>query len=116
MINQTALLKKKQGMDHNAFIKRYEEGHVPLVNPVLPYHSDYRRNFIIPGSLVELDPIADPPPRPDFDVIAQIWYEDQSKLDGLLNALARTDAGDQLARDEDDLFGRSQVTTVDERG
>lgn len=62
MIKQTALLKKKQGMSHEAFIKRYEEGHVPLINEVLPFHCDYKRNFIIPGSMVELEHIADPPP------------------------------------------------------
>ena len=109
MIKQTALLKKKHGMDHDAFVKRYEEGHVPLVNRVLPFHADYRRNFIVPNSLVELEHIADPPPPPDFDVITQIWYENQAKLDGLLEALANTDAGDQISRDEEDLFDRSKM-------
>ena len=109
MIKQTALLKKKQGMSHEDFVKRYEEGHVPLVNEILPYHCDYKRNFIIPGSMIELEHIADPPPPPDFDVITQIWYEDQSKLDSLLDALANTDAGAKIARDEEDLFDRSKM-------
>jgi hypothetical protein len=109
MIKQMALLKKKQGMSHEAFVERYEQGHVPLVNEVIPFHCDYKRNFIIPGSFVELDHIAEPPPPPDFDVITQIWYEDQSKLDALLNALSKTDAGEKIARDEEDLFDRSRM-------
>jgi hypothetical protein len=109
VIKQTALLKKKQGMGHEAFVARYEEGHAPLIDEVVPFHCDYKRNFIIPGSLVELEHIADPPPPPDFDVITQIWYEDQSKLDGLLDALSGTDAGAKIARDEEDLFDRSRM-------
>lgn len=109
MIKQTALLKKKTGMNHDAFIRRYEEGHVPLINRVVPFHCDYRRNFIIPGSLVKLEHIATPPPPPDFDVITQVWYEDQAKLDGLMDALAKTDAGSKVATDEEALFDRSKM-------
>lgn len=110
MIKLTALLKKKQGLSHEAFVRRYEEGHVPLVNEILPFHCDYKRNYIIPGSLVTLEHLTEPPPPPDFDVFTQLWFENQSKLDAFLNALANTDAGARIARDEEDLFKRDKMT------
>lgn len=107
MIKQTALLKSRPGMDRDAFIRRYEQGHAPLVDRLLPYHGRYRRNYVIPGSLVKLDHIAQPPPAPEFDVITQIWYQDQAKLDALSRALAETGAGKELAEDEQALFDRT---------
>lgn len=117
MIKQVALLKKKAGMAYDAFVKRYEEGHAPLVDEIMPFYTRYQRNFIIPGSLVALDHITEPPPPPDFDVITALWYEDQSKLDALGHALSATDAGAQLAADEEYLFDRTKMAmfAADER-
>lgn len=109
MIKQIALLKAKAGMDHEAFVKRYEEGHVPLIEELVPHHDEYRRNFIIPGSLVQLDHIEDAPPPPDFDVITALWYKDQSKLADLSRDLAETDKGEQIAEDETHLFDRTKM-------
>lgn len=109
MIKQVALLKAKAGMEHSAFVKRYEEGHVPLIEDLVPHHDEYRRNFIIPGSLVELDHIDDPAPPPDFDVITALWYKDSSKLDALARDLAETDKGQQIAEDETHLFDRTKM-------
>ncbi len=109
MIKQTALLKKKQGLSYEEFVQRYEQGHAPLINQLVPFHSDYKRNYINPGSFVELEHIAEPPPPPDFDVITQMWFEDQAKLDSLLGALANSDAGARIGRDAEDLFDHSRM-------
>lgn len=110
MIKQVALLKAKPGMEYQAFVKRYEEGHAPLVEEMIRYHEEYRRNFIIPGSLVQLEHIADAPPPPDFDVITALWYKDASKLQSLAHDLAETDKGERLAEDEKALFDRTKMT------
>jgi len=109
VIKQLALLTKKQGMDHEAFVKRYEEGHAPLIERIARFHDAYQRNFIKPGSLIELAHIPDPPPPPQFHCITQLMYEGQHKLDDLMDKLANSDIGQQIAADEEDLFDRTKM-------
>ena len=108
MIKQIALVTKKPGMSRAAFIDRYENGHAVLALRIVPSWTDYRRNYIIPGSGVALpdSPVA---PEPPFDGISEFWFADQSKFDGLVRAL-QTDVGDQITEDETYLFDRSKIT------
>lgn len=117
MIKQVALLKIKAGMSHDAFVDRYENGHVPLIHDVVPFFSEYRRSFVIPGSMVGLAHVGAAAPAPDFNSLTEIWYENQERLDTLAKTIGETDAGDRIAADEEDLFDRTRMVmfTVDER-
>jgi hypothetical protein len=109
MIKQIALLKTKPGMTYDAFVKRYEQGHVPLINKLLPYFHEYRRSYIIPGSMVALAHVGDAAPEPAFNVVTELWFDDQSKVDMMSRCIVETDAGKLIAQDETALFDRTQM-------
>ena len=109
MIKQVALLKTKEGMSYDAFVRRYEEGHAPLCIKVIPQIAKYHRNFVIPGSMVALEHVGAAAAKPFFDVVTEVWFENQAKLDELSNALAKTNVGAIIAEDETHLFDRSQM-------
>jgi hypothetical protein len=109
LIKQIALLKKKTGMTPEAFLQRYEGGHVPLVLSLVPYFTGYRRSFILPPDRISVPQTPARGEQPDFHVITELWFEDQVQLDRLGRDLAETDAGQLIAADESDLFDRSRM-------
>jgi len=64
MIKAVSLIKRKQGLSREEFIRHYEEVHVPLALQHFPFQR-YVRNYIIipPGS-----------EEPDFDCITEVWF------------------------------------------
>jgi hypothetical protein len=100
MIKHIALLIKKAGLAHEAFIHRYETGHVVLVNEVFPYFAAYRRNYVAPDGIVSLDHIKTEQTLPKFDVITEFWFEDEAALEALSRRSSETDAGERVSRDE----------------
>ena len=115
-IKQIALVTKQSGMTRQAFIDRYEDGHAPLALRIVPYFCDYRRNYVVPGSAFSLGGTTVVAKKPSFTGMSEFWYLNQAKLDALTNALAVTDAGDQITRDEAAFMNRSKITmfTADE--
>ena len=65
MIKAMSLIKRKQGLSREEFIRHYEEKHVPLAMKHFPFKK-YTRNYVIsfPG-LEEMD----------FDCITEVWFE-----------------------------------------
>ena len=108
MIKLVALVKAKEGMSRDAFIKRYEEGHVPLIQELLPYHRDYRRSYIIPGTIVAPAHIDGNVTKPAFDAVAELWYDSQEQLDKFTSGL-KGSVGRLVAEDEADLFDRTRI-------
>lgn len=109
MIKLFALLAAKQGLDHEAFVRRYEGGHVPLIERLIPVHSHYRRNFIVPDGLVSLGHIEGGSGRPFFDVVTEMKYEDQGKLVELGGLIKQDGIGEQIAADEAAFLDRSKM-------
>ena len=111
MIKLVCLLKKKPGMSREAFVKRYEEGHVPLIEKLLPFYTKYRRSFIIDDEKYEPGHVANAaPPERDFDVITELWFDSRENYEKLLAALADPEIGGLITEDEKDLFDRDKMT------
>lgn len=113
MIKQVALLKSKPGFSYEQFIRRYEEGHVVLVDEVFPYFAAYRRNYIVPGGTVSLDHIKSAHPLPSFDVITEFWFKDQAAMDALSRTSSETDAGERVSQDESEFLDQARTVIVE---
>ncbi|MBE0480291.1 MAG: EthD domain-containing protein [Dehalococcoidia bacterium] len=61
MIKGISLLKRKQGISREEFLRHYEEVHVPLAMKHFPFKK-YVRNYVT-GDAV------------DFDCITEVWFE-----------------------------------------
>jgi len=109
MIKQVDLFSKKPGMSAEDFKNHYENRHVPLLMGLIPRFAQYRRNFIIPGATVEGAHIADTPPPPKFDVITEVWFDDQATFEKLIDDLKNPAVGDPIAKDEENFFDRSKM-------
>ncbi|WP_016745868.1 EthD domain-containing protein [Rhizorhabdus wittichii] len=108
MIKQVALLKARAGIARGELIDRYEREHAPLVSLLLPHFSDYRRSYVVPGSLMGGAAAA-----LDFDVVTELWYEDADQLARLARAGEDAEA---VRASEARLFdpAASMVVTCDE--
>jgi hypothetical protein len=108
-IKQIALLKAKAGMSREAFIRRYEDGHAPLISEILPFFEEYRRSFLIPDGMPRPSHLDNADTDVEFDVVTELWFEDAASLKALGDRVARTDAGTRIADDESHLFDRSRM-------
>jgi hypothetical protein len=113
MIKHIALLTKKPELPYEAFVQRYEDGHVTLVNELYPFFEAYRRNYVIPGGIVTLDHIKAVQSLPDFDVITEFWFKDQSAVEALSRRSSETDAGERITRDEQEFLNQSRTVIVE---
>lgn len=108
MVSFVGLFTRKPGMSRDAYIHRYENGHAKFAMPLTPMMCDYRRSYIVPGSMTVIPRSRDASP-PSFDSITEIDFESQEKLDELNRVLAETDAGERIAADEEQQFDRSKI-------
>jgi hypothetical protein len=70
MVKEMVLLKKKEGVSREEFLRKYEEELVPLILKLCPSIKKYARNYVR-TPLTAPDPSALP-----FDCITEVWYED----------------------------------------
>ncbi len=111
-------LKRKAGLSRAAFIDYYEQRHAKLVAELLPFYSEYKRNFIdaddvyAPGHLENKAQIV-----PPFDVVTELTFSSRQMYEKMLAALADPVIGPRIAADEENVFDRSAMViyTVDER-
>ena len=105
------MLKKKPGMSFEDFRDYYETKHAPLCEKLIPFYTDYRRNFIVP--VQDYNPghldNALPAERP-FDVVTELTFRDRAQYQQLVDALSDPKIGDIITRDEENLFDRSAMT------
>lgn len=90
MIKLVFMLKRKDGMTPAAFRAHYEDSHVPLaLNHFGHLLTEYRRNYPQSALLNPSGQSDNPPPiDPPYDAVAEMWVEDESKLEelgGILN-------------------------------
>lgn len=114
MFKCIALLRRKQGLSHEAFVDYYENRHSALIRRLFPDIVDYRRNyvdregaFLFPGAA----PI-------DFDVVTEIRLADRAAYERFVAKAAEPDIARQIAEDEENVFDRSgtRMFVVDEQG
>jgi uncharacterized protein (TIGR02118 family) len=71
MIKVLVQIRKKRDISMDAFIRYYEDNHVPLVNRLLPFYAGYRRNYLV-------DPIYPPGETNDFHVITELLFANET--------------------------------------
>jgi hypothetical protein len=111
-------LKRKAGLSRAEFIDYYERRHVKLVAELLPFYTDYKRNFIEPDEVYAPEHLENKAQAaPPFDVVTELTFASRAMYDRMLAALADPRIGPRIAADEDNVFDRSAmiIYTVDER-
>src|SRR3546814_15184853 len=79
MVKLVALLKAKEGLSQEEFENYYEKYHVPLVLKHLPQIAHYRRNYVVPDTLLRPQHMSSEAPPPEFNVITEAWFEDMER-------------------------------------
>lgn len=103
-------MKRREGMSVAAFRDYYETRHVPLCERYSSGVTRYLRRYIDPQPHPETGPAADPP----FDVITELWFDDEAVFNGTLRYLTTTIMPDIITADEAQLFDRTsfRIATV----
>lgn len=115
MAKVVGLYSKRADMSPEAFFKRYEHGHVPLVMEVFPTaFAAYTRSY--PRAEPELRALAIRPEALGFDALTQIWFAGEDGATG--GGMADPVNAARLAEDEAALFDRGALLSfaTDERG
>lgn len=112
MIKMLFLLTAKPGMSRDAFIERYETRHVEVSLLLVPFYHEYRRSFLLPDSMVAVSHVGEAAARPQFDVVTELWFEDQAAVERMQREMAETNAGELIAEDERDQFDRSKMLMI----
>jgi hypothetical protein len=98
-------MKRRPGMTFEAFQDYYESHHAPLCRKYASGISRYVRRFLTPypnpdtGATEELQ----------FDVITELWFEDEAIFRGTVEYLATSIMPDEVVEDEKHLFDRSKT-------
>jgi hypothetical protein len=98
-------MKRRPGMTLGEFQDYYENHHAPLCEKYASGISRYVRRFITPH------------PNPDtgaseelqFDVITELWFEDEAIFRGTVEYLATSIMPDEVVEDEKRLFDRAKT-------
>ena len=114
MFKTIGLLKRKEGVSREAFIRHYETIHVPLMRKMLPQILEYRRNYLNREVAVVAPAAVDP----DFDVITEISFADRTSYDAAMAESAKPEIWAQIAADADLIFdmSRTRLFAVDVHG
>ncbi len=113
MLKAVVLLKRKKGLTREAFIHHYENNHVPLVRTLLPSIGKYVRNYLSDASISasRQDAGVNAAPSPYFDVITELWFDDQRAYDKFIADLHDPQTSSRLQEDEERFLDRTIVQT-----
>ena len=95
MLKLVALISAKPDISREDFIAYYESSHAPLVKRLLPMIAEYRRSFVYREG-----DSAIAPPAPGFDVLTELWFEDQAALDAFWARIQEPEVIAQIRADE----------------
>jgi EthD domain len=98
-------MKRRPGMSVEAFRDYYENHHAPLCVKYASGVSRYQRRFLTPHPLAETGATDDL----GFDVITELWFEDEATFSGTLKYLETSVMPDEVVADEKKLFDRSKL-------
>jgi hypothetical protein len=103
-------LKRRPGMTFEEFRDYYENHHVPLCLKYASGISRYVRRFLTPHPNPETG-LNDELP---FDVITELWFEDETVFRGTVQFLSKGRLPDEVIEDEKRVFdrGRARMATV----
>jgi hypothetical protein len=98
-------MKRRAGMTVEAFQEYYEQHHAPLCAAYSSGLGRYMRRFLTAhpnpetGAACELE----------FDVITELWFEDEKVFRGTLKYLSTSIMPDEVVEDEKRLFDRTKT-------
>lgn len=110
MLKAIVLLKRRADITVDQFMDHYENRHVPLVREVLPSIGKYVRNYLDTKSVSAGRQEGDAP-SPYFDVITELWFQDDAAYQDFIDALADPEVSRRLQEDEERFLDRSIVQT-----
>lgn len=95
MLKLVALISAKPDISRQAFIEHYETTHAPLIKELLPMIAEYRRSFVNLNARSGTQPIS-----LGFDVLTELWFENQEDLDAFWKRLREPEVMSQIRADE----------------
>ena len=106
-------MKRRSGLSVQAFRDYYETRHAPLAERYSQGIKRYIRRYIDPQPHPETGPAVELP----FDVITELWFDDEQTFNATLIYLTSTIMPEEITDDEANLFDRSsfRIATVMER-
>lgn len=104
-------MKRRAGSSVEAFRDYYENNHVPLCLKYTSGVTRYIRRYVNPLPHPETG-VNDPP----FDVITELWFEDEAVFKGTVDYITTNIMPDEVVEDEKKLFDRAsfRIATVTE--
>jgi hypothetical protein len=106
MVRFVSLLKRRQGMSPEEFVKYYETRHSKLRRTFAHDHvskaTGYRRSYLAPHP----HPIAQATEGVDYDCIMELTYPNRAALDADMAFLSADGVRPIFAEDEENLFDR----------
>ncbi len=103
-------MKRRSGMSVEDFRAYYEDHHIPLCLKHPGRMKRHIRRYLNPQPLGETGPCDELP----FDVITELWFDDEAAFTGTLAYLSRTIMPDEIVADENNLFDRSAMRIATE--
>jgi uncharacterized protein (TIGR02118 family) len=100
-----AMLARRPDLTEREFVTYYETRHAPLILAIAPQIRDYRRNYLHRDGAI----LAAGARQPDFDVVTELWFDDQAAFDAAMQALTDPVNAARIARDEENVFDRSRT-------
>lgn len=106
-------MKRRPGMSVEAFRDYYENSHAPLCARYSSAVDRYIRRYVEPQPHPETGPAAEMA----FDVITELWFEDEAVFRGTLDYITTSIMPDEVIEDEQQLFDRAsfRIATVVEQ-
>ena len=100
-----AMLARKPGLSEQEFVDYYENRHAPLILSIAPQICDYRRNYLRREGAI----LAAGASLPEFDVVTELWFDDEAAFDAAMVAFTDPVNAARIARDEENVFDRSRT-------
>ena len=109
-------LSKRDDISREAFVDYYENTHAPLIRRLLPSISEYRRNYVHHGEAPHAHGRTPAREHPGFDVVTEIWFEDESAWRSFVTEISKPEVAAQIAEDELNFLNRTanRLILVDE--
>jgi hypothetical protein len=101
----TFLFKRKPDMTPEQFRDHYEKRHVPLALRLLPYFSDYARNYIRHDLAYRPEGLG-VDNAPQFDVVTEVTFATDADYDLMMKQLADPAVSRQIIEDEERFMDR----------
>lgn len=98
-------MKRRPGMTFEAFQDYYENHHAPLCAKYASGISRYVRRYLTPHPNPETGAREELP----FDVITELWFEDEKIFRGTVEYLSTSIMPDEVVEDEKRLFDRAKL-------